>query len=179
MDIIPCGHHETTIHTCNLSGYKPCSRVATDLVQFERNFTTQNYYCCWPQQTSLAFDGFIETTNKSPTILLQTTSQSRLESNSMRLQDGNLYHTTSIHSSFGASQIYNHNIDKQYISKRNERERSRVRNVNDAFENLKSILPFGIDRLNKRMSKVEILRAAIDYIKSLENLLAHHPISPK
>lgn len=61
----------------------------------------------------------------------------------------------------------------QYISKRNERERSRVRNVNDAFENLKSILPLELSQLGKRMSKVEILRSAIEYIKGLENILEH------
>lgn len=60
---------------------------------------------------------------------------------------------------------------EQYISKRNERERSRVRNVNDAFENLKKSLPLDVERLTKRMSKVEILRTAINYIRNLEQVL--------
>lgn len=60
---------------------------------------------------------------------------------------------------------------EQYISKRNERERSRVRNVNDAFDNLKNSLPLDMEKLSKRMSKVEILRTAINYIKSLEEVL--------
>lgn len=61
---------------------------------------------------------------------------------------------------------------EQYISKRNERERSRVRNVNDAFDHLKFSLPLDVEKLGKRMSKVEILRSAIGYIRNLENLLS-------
>lgn len=60
---------------------------------------------------------------------------------------------------------------EQYISKRNERERSRVRYVNDAFHNLQNILPLHSSKQSKRMSKVEILRSAMSYIKSLETLL--------
>lgn len=62
---------------------------------------------------------------------------------------------------------------EQYISKRNERERSRVRNVNDAFDNLKNSLPLDIEKMSKRMSKVEILRTAISYIKNLEDVLGY------
>lgn len=62
---------------------------------------------------------------------------------------------------------------EQYISKRNERERSRVKDVNDAFDNLKNSLPLDIERLTKRMSKVEILRTAIGYIRNLEDVLGH------
>lgn len=60
---------------------------------------------------------------------------------------------------------------EQYISKRNERERSRVRFVNDAFHSLQSILPADIGKQSKRMSKVEILRSAMSYIKELEAML--------
>lgn len=62
---------------------------------------------------------------------------------------------------------------EQYISKRNERERSRVRNVNDAFDNLKNSLPLEAEKLTKRMSKVEILRTAISYIRNLEGVLGY------
>lgn len=62
---------------------------------------------------------------------------------------------------------------EQYISKRNERERSRVRNVNDAFDNLKNSLPSETERPTKRMSKVEILRTAISYIRNLEEVLGY------
>lgn len=62
---------------------------------------------------------------------------------------------------------------EQYISKRNERERSRVRNVNDAFDNLKNSLPLEAEKLTKRMSKVEILRTAISYIRNLEEILGY------
>lgn len=62
---------------------------------------------------------------------------------------------------------------EQYISKRNERERSRVRNVNDAFDNLKNSLPLDVEKMSKRMSKVEILRTAIGYIRNLEQVLGY------
>lgn len=64
---------------------------------------------------------------------------------------------------------------EQYISKRNERERSRVRNVNDAFDNLKNSLPLDVEKMSKRMSKVEILRTAIGYIRNLEQVLGYKP----
>lgn len=64
---------------------------------------------------------------------------------------------------------------EQYISKRNERERSRVRNVNDAFDHLKHALPLEADKLSKRVSKVEILRQAISYIRELEQVLGYRP----
>ena len=64
---------------------------------------------------------------------------------------------------------------EQYISKRNERERSRVRNVNDAFDHLKHSLPLEPDKLSKRVSKVEILRQAISYIRDLEEVLGYRP----
>lgn len=67
---------------------------------------------------------------------------------------------------------------EQYISKRNERERSRVRNVNDAFDNLKNSLPLDIEKLTKRMSKVEILRTAISYIRNLEDVLGYKEQQP-
>jgi hypothetical protein len=62
---------------------------------------------------------------------------------------------------------------EQYISKRNERERSRVRNVNDAFDHLKNSLPLDVEKMSKRMSKVEILRTAIGYIRNLEQVLGN------
>jgi hypothetical protein len=48
------------------------------------------------------------------------------------------------------------------------RERKRLRKVNEAFENLKKLTCLNA---NQRLSKVEILRNAIDYIENLENLL--------
>nr|XP_027198691.1 helix-loop-helix protein 6-like [Dermatophagoides pteronyssinus] len=58
-----------------------------------------------------------------------------------------------------------------FIKRRNERERTRVRNVNDGFERLRNHLPLLPNQREKRLSKVETLRLAISYIKHLQNLL--------
>ena len=53
--------------------------------------------------------------------------------------------------------------------RRNERERYRVRMVNEAYDALRERLPPPL--CSKRMSKVETLRGAIDYIRYLESFL--------
>ena len=60
-------------------------------------------------------------------------------------------------------------LEPAFIRKRNERERERVRCVNDGYERLKDHLP--IDNKDRRISKVETLRTAIRYIKHLQALL--------
>lgn len=59
-----------------------------------------------------------------------------------------------------------------FIRRRNERERARVRNVNDGFERLRQHLPLSPNLKDKRLSKVETLRFAINYIHHLQSLLA-------
>lgn len=56
------------------------------------------------------------------------------------------------------------------VRRRNERERMRVKNVNEGFERLRSFLWEGDDGGRKR-SKVDTLRDAIAYIKHLEREL--------
>nr|KAG5706839.1 hypothetical protein BaRGS_004174 [Batillaria attramentaria] len=63
--------------------------------------------------------------------------------------------------------------EPSFIRKRNERERERVRCVNEGYERLKEHLP--LTNKEKRISKVETLRGAIDYIRQLEQLLAEAP----
>lgn len=58
-----------------------------------------------------------------------------------------------------------------FVRRRNERERQRVRSVNDGFERLRSHLPSECDLKDRRLSKVETLRNAINYIKYLQELL--------
>ncbi|KAM4845801.1 achaete-scute homolog 3 [Thomomys bottae] len=58
-----------------------------------------------------------------------------------------------------------------FIRKRNERERQRVKCVNEGYARLRRHLPE--EYLEKRLSKVETLRAAIKYINYLQSLL--HP----
>ena len=50
----------------------------------------------------------------------------------------------------------------------NARERKRMSNLNDAFDNLRNHLPLGQDR---RLSKMETLQMAQEYIRVLDNLL--------
>ncbi|XP_046380781.1 achaete-scute homolog 1-like [Haliotis rufescens] len=55
------------------------------------------------------------------------------------------------------------------VARRNERERNRVKLVNLGFETLREHVPSG--RKNKKMSKVETLRSAVDYIRQLQEVL--------
>jgi helix-loop-helix protein 6 len=66
---------------------------------------------------------------------------------------------------------YNFLDHKTFVRRRNERERTRVRNVNEGFERLRQHLPLSQDVKEKRFSKVETLRVAINYIKHLQKLL--------
>lgn len=64
---------------------------------------------------------------------------------------------------------YDYAFEPAFIRKRNERERERVRCVNEGYAKLREHIPF--ENKEKRISKVETLRAAIRYIKHLQNLL--------
>lgn len=70
------------------------------------------------------------------------------------------------HGALGACE---HSFEPAFIRKRNERERHRVRCVNEGYARLREHLPQELEE--KRLSKVETLRAAIDYIKHLQSLL--------
>ncbi|XP_013130123.1 uncharacterized protein LOC100704092 isoform X1 [Oreochromis niloticus] len=65
--------------------------------------------------------------------------------------------------------VCDYSFEPAFIRKRNERERHRVRCVNEGYARLREHLPHEFD--DKRLSKVETLRAAIDYIKHLQSLL--------
>ena len=64
---------------------------------------------------------------------------------------------------------YDYNTEPAFIRKRNERERERVRCVNEGYARLREHLP--LENKDKRISKVETLRCAIRYIKQLQNTL--------
>merc|ERR1712029_1326416 len=53
------------------------------------------------------------------------------------------------------------------VSRRNARERNRVKQVNSGFSTLRTHIP----HLKNKTSKVDTLRAAVDYIKALRNLI--------
>lgn len=65
--------------------------------------------------------------------------------------------------------VYDYSFEPAFIRKRNERERQRVRCVNEGYARLREHLPQEFE--DKRLSKVETLRAAIYYIKHLQSLL--------
>lgn len=65
--------------------------------------------------------------------------------------------------------VCEYSFEPAFIRKRNERERHRVRCVNEGYARLREHLPQELE--DKRLSKVETLRAAIDYIKHLQSLL--------
>ncbi|XP_030006636.1 achaete-scute homolog 4-like [Sphaeramia orbicularis] len=69
----------------------------------------------------------------------------------------------------GPHGVCDYAYEPAFIRKRNERERHRVRCVNEGYARLREHLPQEFE--DKRLSKVETLRAAIDYIKHLQNLL--------
>nr|XP_025873792.1 achaete-scute homolog 5 [Vulpes vulpes] len=70
----------------------------------------------------------------------------------------------------GALGGYDCPFEPAFIQKRNERERQRVRCVNEGYARLRGHLPGAL--AEKRLSKVETLRAAIRYIKYLQELLS-------
>ncbi|KAK1788731.1 hypothetical protein P4O66_002549 [Electrophorus voltai] len=68
-----------------------------------------------------------------------------------------------------------YNIPQQQpvaVARRNERERNRVKQVNMGFQTLRQHVPNGA--ANKKMSKVETLRSAVEYIRALQQLLDEH-----
>uniref|UniRef100_A0A8C2EDR8 BHLH domain-containing protein n=1 Tax=Cyprinus carpio TaxID=7962 RepID=A0A8C2EDR8_CYPCA len=69
----------------------------------------------------------------------------------------------------GNVSVHNYSLEPAFIHKRNERERQRVRCVNEGYARLREHLPQEFE--DKRLSKVETLRAAINYIKHLQHLL--------
>ncbi|KAM7084862.1 achaete-scute homolog 2 [Molossus nigricans] len=58
------------------------------------------------------------------------------------------------------------------VARRNERERNRVKLVNLGFQALRQHVPHG--GASKKLSKVETLRSAVEYIGALQSLLAEH-----
>jgi hypothetical protein len=65
---------------------------------------------------------------------------------------------------------HHHSVKKMQtpsVSRRNARERNRVKQVNNGFSTLKTHIP----HLKNKTSKVDTLRAAVDYIRALRNLM--------
>merc|ERR1711997_54096 len=65
---------------------------------------------------------------------------------------------------------HHHSVKKMQtpsVSRRNARERNRVKQVNNGFATLRTHIP----HLKNKTSKVDTLRAAVDYIRALRNLM--------
>ena len=66
------------------------------------------------------------------------------------------------------------------VTRRNERERNRVKHINNSFLKLQQRLPSlpgatpSANKKNKKLSKVDTLRGAIQYIEQLQRLLQEH-----
>lgn len=61
------------------------------------------------------------------------------------------------------------------VARRNERERNRVKLINMTFATLREHIPSpGKGGKSKKMSKVDTLKAAIDYIRYLQDLVDEH-----
>ncbi|KAK4323587.1 hypothetical protein Pmani_005702 [Petrolisthes manimaculis] len=70
---------------------------------------------------------------------------------------------------------YSDNEIRVPVSRRNARERNRVKQVSQGFAILRQHVPQAARK--KKMSKVETLRCAVDYIRGLQLLLDNHPPS--
>lgn len=72
--------------------------------------------------------------------------------------------------------IYDHETGKKQTRKSiqrqaaNMRERKRMKTINDAFEGLRAKVPFATES-DKKLSKVDTLRLAVEYIQYLANIL--------
>uniref|UniRef100_A0A915I7Q4 BHLH domain-containing protein n=1 Tax=Romanomermis culicivorax TaxID=13658 RepID=A0A915I7Q4_ROMCU len=62
------------------------------------------------------------------------------------------------------------------VARRNARERGRVHVVNQMFGLLKNLLP-SLKQKTKRVSKLKILKAAMDYMYDLQNVLDNNGVS--
>ncbi|XP_071834815.1 achaete-scute homolog 1-like [Apostichopus japonicus] len=91
------------------------------------------------------------------------------EVNGSRKLSGTTYMRVKRRSHFGQLGGYLPPPAPAAVARRNERERNRVKLVNLGFASLRNQLPDGVK--NKKMSKVETLRSAVDYIKHLQELL--------
>ena len=66
------------------------------------------------------------------------------------------------------------------VTRRNERERNRVKHINNSFLKLQQHLPSlpgatpSANKKNKKLSKVDTLRGAIQYIEQLQRLVHEH-----
>lgn len=77
--------------------------------------------------------------------------------------------STRVHRGSGELQVAGYNLNpKPKRGQANKRERVRTENVNAGFDNLRRLIP--TDPIDRKLSKIEILRLATSYINHLYNL---------
>ena len=59
-----------------------------------------------------------------------------------------------------------------------ERERTRARQLNDAFDRLRRVVPTSAHNERRRLSKIATLLLAVNYLAALKTLLGHRQMSP-
>ncbi|KAK2155503.1 hypothetical protein LSH36_238g03100 [Paralvinella palmiformis] len=84
-------------------------------------------------------------------------------------QDDDFIYQQSYHPDKLAAVSGHHGLHPTTIARRNERERNRVKTINSTFAKLRQHLP--CSTRNKKLSKVQILRSAIQYINQLQHIL--------
>ncbi|KAL1122552.1 hypothetical protein AAG570_002882 [Ranatra chinensis] len=82
---------------------------------------------------------------------------------------------------FAGSNAYQAGVQPASVARRNARERNRVKQVNNGFATLRNHIPVSVAAAlgaphsgrgsSKKLSKVETLRMAVEYIRSLQDLL--------
>ncbi|XP_018495687.1 uncharacterized protein LOC108864462 [Galendromus occidentalis] len=77
---------------------------------------------------------------------------------------------TQLSSPTKTTKVQENNKYKMSVARRNERERRRVQHVNRTFDTLRQHVQ-GYKNANKKMSKVETLRCAVEYIRELQTIL--------
>ncbi|XP_031422935.1 achaete-scute homolog 5-like [Clupea harengus] len=105
-------------------------------------------------------------TRSVPFLFYPTGVDSGFYENSYRNTPALIPYLPPFHGRFG---VYECPFEPAFIQKRNERERQRVKCVNQGYAKLRDHLPGSTGE--KRLSKVETLRAAIRYIKYLQGLV--------
>ncbi|XP_015922772.1 achaete-scute homolog 1a [Parasteatoda tepidariorum] len=116
---------------------------------------------------------YILTASTSPTVTTASnrTTVSKIVPKRQRQDDDN--HTTAIKNKRPKGS-HHRGSAAPAVARRNERERNRVRQVNLGFATLRQHVPNGAK--SKKMSKVETLRSAVQYIKQLQQLLTDEDV---
>lgn len=131
-----------------------------------------------PSQTTLPYECIDNSNNNSHLIMSNNNNNDTMSSvpmSSIKMERDDCFDSSSPdlmrckRSKFSPSSFSLNGSNPPVAARRNERERNRVKQVNMGFSTLRQRVPDGVK--NKKMSKVETLRSAVDYIKKLQKML--------